>query len=420
MKTKFLLSSTLALCSVAAMAQSSNKAYAITGDGNNDFLWMNIRQIDLKTGTVQKTLFDRKSATYSLTNVETKATTSAAAITDGNVYMNAAFPTGTFVAAAAYDNRSGKLFFMPMRHNELRWVDVNSNDATPHFYSLPSDALVKTNDNTDEAKHMTRMVIGANGKGYAISNDGNNVIEFTTGKKITITTLGGLADSELNKGVSIHNKCSSWGGDMVADAFGKLLIVSAMHQVFEVDINSRIATHKGTISGLPANYTSNGVAVDADGGLVVCSANVFEGYYRIKMEDLSATKIEGSDVKYNASDLAGSNLLYQKQADAAKKFDLAKGILASNSQLNFSNKIFPNPVTGSSFTIKLDGAKDGEYYVLIADLTGRAMQNSKVAVLKGQQIVKINVAGRPAKGSYLVTVLDGNKQNVFSDKLLIQ
>ena len=54
MKTKILLFSTFALCSVAAMAQSSNKAYAITGDGNNDFLWMNIRQIDLKTGTVQK------------------------------------------------------------------------------------------------------------------------------------------------------------------------------------------------------------------------------------------------------------------------------------------------------------------------------------------------------------------------------
>ena len=246
------------------------------------------------------------------------------------------------------------------------------------------------------------------------------MVEFTTGKKITVTTLGGLVDNELNKGVSIHNKCSSWGGDMVADAFGKFLIVSAMHQVFEIDINSRIATHKGAISGLPANYTTNGIAVDADGELVVCSANVFDGYYRVNMAKLTAAKIEGSDTKYNASDLAGSNLLYQKQADAAKKFDLGKSLLPSNTLPSNSNKMFPNPLNGSSFTIKLDGAADGIYQVLITDIAGRALQSSKVAVVKGQPIVKVNVTGKPAKGSYLVNVMNANNQNIFTDKLLIQ
>jgi hypothetical protein len=35
-------------------------------------------------------------------------------------------------------------------------------------------------------------------------------------KKLEITQLGSLVDDPSNGGVSIHNRCSSWGGDMIA------------------------------------------------------------------------------------------------------------------------------------------------------------------------------------------------------------
>ena len=55
MRAKILLSTAFALAAFNGFAQkTSNKAFAITGDGNIDYLWMNIRQVDLGTGKVDK------------------------------------------------------------------------------------------------------------------------------------------------------------------------------------------------------------------------------------------------------------------------------------------------------------------------------------------------------------------------------
>ncbi|MEI9956836.1 MAG: hypothetical protein WDM90_11155 [Ferruginibacter sp.] len=52
----------------------------------------------------------------------------------------------------------------------------------PNFYQEKT-TLLNTNDLADEANHITRMDIAADGNGYAITNDGNHLIRFTTGKK---------------------------------------------------------------------------------------------------------------------------------------------------------------------------------------------------------------------------------------------
>jgi len=293
MNYKLLLTSAFIVSATIATAQDANKAFAITGDGNQDYMWMNIRQVDLGTGQVGKTIFQRSKTSYVLTDVNTKISTTESA-NNGDVFQSREYPTGSLVAAAAYDNRNNKLFFTPMRVGELRWVDLDIKNETPKFYTTTSPAL-DFGASLDEANHITRMVIAANGNGYAITNDGNHLIHFTTGKKPIITDLGNLIDNEKNNGISIHNKCTSWGGDMLADAYGKLYVISANRHVFVVDVESRIATHKGIINGLPANYTTNAAAVDADGDIVVSSANVFEGYFKVKLADLNATMIEGSD-----------------------------------------------------------------------------------------------------------------------------
>jgi hypothetical protein len=82
--------------------------------------------------------------------------------------------------------------------------------------------------------------------------------------------------------MSIHNKCSSWGGDMIADAFGKLYVISASHAVYVIDINTRIATYKGNIQGLPAGYTTNAAAVNDEGEIVLASANLFDDTTKCK------------------------------------------------------------------------------------------------------------------------------------------
>lgn len=419
MKSKFLLSASLAVTAFSATAQQSNKAWAITGDGNKDFMWMNVRQVNLSTGTVEKTIFQRNKTNFTITDAASKKTVDQTAFADNNIYNASAYPTATMVAGAAYDKRSNRLYFIPMRMGELRWIDLDSKAGALKFYSMSSPELKVSPTAVDEANHITRMVIAADGNGYAITNDGNSLIKFTTGRKPVVSNLGNLVDDDKNSGLSIHNKCSSWGGDMVADAFGKLYVISATHNVFVVDIKTRIATFRGSITGLPANYTTNGAAVDADGNIVVSSANAFEGYFRLKLSDLAATKIEGSDVVYNASDLANGNLLLQKEADEANNFaSITK--MPVMADMSADSKIYPNPVTTSSFKVLFDGKTEGAHTIIVTDIAGRGIVSQKTNLVKGQQTETVTLSRKPTKGTYMVKVLNDKQQVIMTEKMIIQ
>lgn len=413
MNNKILLAAAMIAGSISASAQQSRPTFAITGDGNNDFQWMNIRQVDLNTGQVVKTLFERNTTPFAITDINTKTTLDNRSVISNNFYSAPEYPTGTFVAAAAYDQRSNKLFFTPMRNASLRWMDMNNGEADAKFYTMPIPGI--NYDAADEASNITRMVIGADGIGYALSNDGNHFYSFTTGRKPVITSLGNIIDAESNKGISIHNRCTSWGGDMIADAYGKLYVISASHNVFMIDVNTRIATHMGNIQGLPGAYTTNAAAVNDKGEIVVASANMFDGYYTFKINDLNAVKMEGSDVKYNASDFANSNLLFQKEAGSITNTTPLPTI-----NTTADSKVFPNPVVGSSFNVLFDNQKEGNYTIVLSDLTGRTMLTRTVNVTKGTQTEKIGINGRMSKGVYFVKVLDASKAIVINEKIVLQ
>jgi len=421
MNFKILLSAPFIVSSFSALAQDA-KTFAITSDGVGNFAWMNIRQVDISNGKITQDVYQRDKTAYVLIDAASKQPVANQTFKFDNngvtsvVQMQDA-PTLTMVAAAAYDKRHDKLFFTPMRIGELRWLDVSAQGA-PKFYTEKTQLLNTANLN-DEANHITRMDIAADGNGYAITNDGNHLIRFTTGKKTVVTDLGNLVDAEDNKsGISIHNKCSSWGGDMVADAYGKLYVISANHQVFKVDIDTRITTYIGAITGLPANYTTNGAAVDADDNIVVSSANGFEGFYKFKMADLAAVKIEGSDKNYSASDLANGNLLYQKEADAKRNFDVPS--IAPVAPINTDARIFPNPVTAGEFRVLFDGQKAGQYTVALTDLSGRAVMSKVISVTTKLQTETVQVAKTIAKGMYLVKVTDASNQMVFTERIVVQ
>ena len=317
MKLKFLLSLFIYI-SLSSFAQKGNKAFAIMGSGNGDFLWMNIRQIDLSTGNVTKNIFENGITGFEMRNALTGEEMLLKDELNARQTTLPQYPTATMVAAAAYDQKHDKLFFTPMFLNELRWADLSARGDRPKFYTLHSQIL-NLEKVTDEANNFTRMTIAADGNGYMLNNDGNHLIKFTTGKKIIITELGSLTDASSNNHISVHNKCSSWGGDMVADALGNLYLFTANKNVFKINIETKIATHIGSITGLSGVYTLNGAAVDNDDNVIVSSANSLEGYYRVNMKDLSATKLNTTGKIYNASDLASGNLLFQKEADQARK-----------------------------------------------------------------------------------------------------
>jgi Secretion system C-terminal sorting domain len=399
MNRSLLLATALTCTSYFSVAQQATKTYAITGDGNTGYAWRNIREVNLNTGQTTKTILD-------------------ASLTQKNTATN--LPSEGMVAAAAFDRYQNKLFFAPMKLAELRWIDIDSKNNNEAYKSIKNNVLSNLNLN-DEANHITRMDIAANGNGYALTNDANHLIQFTTGPKVTITNLGSVIDAAENKDVSIHNKCTSWGGDMVADAFGKLYIISANHHVFELNIETRIAKHVGMITGLPNNFSTNGAAVNDEGNIVVSSANSFEGYYQFKMKDFAATKIEGSDKTYNASDLANGNLLYQKEADAANEFSMLVEYKNSQSLYQYgSGHVFPNPIASKEFKVFFENQNSGLYNIVLSDLSGRVVMNKVVNVSGKNQIETVQIKSIVGKGIYFVKAIDAAKNVVFTEKVSIQ
>ena len=405
MNIKFLLSAFLVASAFASVAQDGNKAYAITGKSGNSFNWTDIREIDLSSGKVLSTVFEDGVSKYSFTNTNREQSKS-----------NIASPTSSMVAAAAYDKKHGKLFFAPMRNGELNWLDLSSNSGIAKFYT-EGKFLVGNLNAEDEANNFTRMVINSDGNGYAITNDANHLVQFTTGKKTIIKDLGNLVDDDSNHGISVHNKCSSWGGDIVADAYGKLYLFTASHNVFKVDIISRIATFVGTITGLSGTYTVNGAAVDNSDNVVIGSANSFDGFYKVNMKDLSAVKLQTPGQIINASDLANSNLLYSSQL----KNTLGSALLPHTEILgNETISVYPNPVNGNDFKITFDKNSAGIFNMAITDVQGRVVMNKQIYLKSTNQVEPIHLPSKPAAGIYLLKITDSNKKTVFADKLVIE
>lgn len=408
MNCKLLLSAAFISASLMATAQDGAKSYAITGKANNTFFWADIKQIDLATGKVVKTLFEAEKTTFKTTTLDNS----------GEAYRQPnQNPTAFGVAACAMDVRHNRLYFAPMHFSDISYLDLGKTEAT--FTTVKRNVISKPFQAgyQPEETQITRMVIAADGNGYALTNDAQHLIRFTTGKRVVVEDLGGILDAAENKGISIHNKCTSWGGDMVADAFGKLVVISANHNVFSIDVTTRVATHLGYINGLPAHYSTNGAAVNEDGDMVVSSANVFEALYKINMKSLTATRIESTDAPFNASDLANGNLLNQKEAAAITRFDLTKPAPFAAAA---EGKVFPNPIIGNEFRIAFDGQKAGVYTVVLADLAGRVLQSNVINNTSSAQVHTIRLSKKQTPGMYLVKVLDAARQQVLSEKIVIE
>jgi len=208
-------------------AQKKNIAFAISSNGQPGSTWTVLKKIDLSNGN-----------------------------TIGELYK---LNEGELSAACAYDQKNNRLYFSPIFKNELRYIDLKDGSM-----KVSSAKIIEVADPFHETKHITRMVISFNGNGYALSNDGKNLVEFNTGKKTGFQNLGSLTDDASNKQYSIFDK-PSWGGDLFADDEGKLYLISAQKRVFKIDPSTRIATFKGIVNGISGNYSTNGAGVDEEG-----------------------------------------------------------------------------------------------------------------------------------------------------------
>ena len=407
------LAGALLLTNFSFSQKADQFAYAVTDVQQQGANWNFLRKIDLKTGQYSDVLLNGADASLLAYNSATKKQFDAPLndVRFGTA-VNAAFATG--VAALAYDKKNDRLYYTPMFIDQLRYIDLKSMKV---FYLTDQAFTGKPQKSPDQGNIVTRMVIASDGYGYAMTNDATQLIRFSTGKKMEVTDLGTIVDDQANNGISIHNSCSSFGGDIIADDEGNLYVFSARNFVFKVNIKSKVATNLGVIKGLPNGFTVNAAAVSAENKIIVASAMASSSFFTVDHSSLTATPYLIAGTIWQTSDMANSNLL----ATAARTNNTAIDLIADHPTEGSSKvSIFPNPVTNNQFAVQFNELEAGQYTIQVTDVMGRNISQQIVNVGGKTQIQSIRMDPSAARGFYLVKVVDQNKKAVFSTKVLVQ
>lgn len=410
-----LLSGALLTSVFAFSQQSSRIAWATTDVQQQNGNWVYLRQLNMETGQFSDILLNGIADNQVVYDAATKKPLDVIdpKIADRGYNPRPAFNSG--VAALALDKKNNRLWFTPMFIDQLRYIDLK----TMKVYYVTDNALTGiTQKSSDQGNIVTRMVIASDGKGYAMTNDATHLIQFTTGKNITITDMGSMVDDQANKGISIHNSCSSFGGDIIADDDGNLFVFSARNHVFKINTETKVATHLGSVSGLPANFTINGAAVTADNKVIVASAMESGSYFYVDMKSLVSSPYTIQGTVWHSSDLASANLL----ASGKKGGSVATDVIGKNTQLPGSDKIsiYPNPVTNNQFAIQFTQMDAGNYTVIVTDVMGRQVIQQQVNLGGDNQTQLIKFTSATSRGVYLVKVMDQASKAVYSSKVVLQ
>lgn len=409
-----LLMGTVILTS-SALGQSDRFTYAITDVNKDGANWSFLRKLNLVDGHFSDVLLNGADATQVAYDAATKKQITTFTTEVNRGFSNQpAFSTG--VAAMAYDRRNNRLWYTPMFIDQLRYIDLKSMKV---YYVTDQGFTGSAQKNADQGNIITRMTIAGDGNGYALTNDGASLVRFSTGKKMTVTNLGMLVDDPAGKGgVSIHSSCTSFGGDMIADNEGNLYVFSARNHVFKVNIETKVATHVGTVSGLPANFTTNGAAVTVENQILISSAVDAKSFYVVDPATWTATSYAAADA-WRSSDLANSNILNTSKPTAASELPALRPMPVQNNAKQLV-QVFPNPVVNNQFAIQFNSLEAGVYTVQVTDVMGRQVIQRIVNVQGEDQIETIRLNPASARGFYLVTILGKENKSVSTTKLVVQ
>jgi len=486
MKQRILLPLVMILFITALQAQKKEQqkvtGYAITAMDKGGRSWKEVRLVDLSTGADLKTIYNSSNdvevlnartgkpvvkkdglpaKTITTTGVQKKIVNLDAELADkkdkeviyykkdnnvvrlktdvnGQVVYHYVYrdnissdkPFSTNSAAMAYDKKHERLYYTPMGINQLRYIDLKSNK----IYYFEDENFGKVNGPGDACNQITRMVMASDGNGYALTNDGNNLIRFTTGKNPEITELGAVSDEDPAAKVSVHSR-NGYGGDMVADASGNLYLITANRNVFKISIESRSAKYLGAIKGLPSGFSTNGAMVEEGSKVLIASSESTVGYFRFDLNTLESEKVSNSGDVFNASDLANGTLAFEKKKKDRKNKDEEERPVAPVVAEEKTTKggtpvetaqvdgilVYPNPASTSSIVkISFDSQPQGRYQVQLFDLAGKMISTQEVNVQNRLQVAELKLPTALSGGTYFVKIFnEANRINSIS-KLIVQ
>lgn len=179
----------------------------------------------------------------------------------------------TYASAIAYDKNTNRIYFVNNYTNalqDLSYIDLNASPVCARrFVGYPLET------NLSSGYNINRMSFCSDGYGYAITQNGRDLIRFSinaaTGAP-DIVRLGALANDVNNGSNNILNES---GGDIFGDGSGNLYLIANSSKLYKINPNSRVATFLGSVNPFPG--TSNSMAVDPAGNVFIGGAyrNVF-------------------------------------------------------------------------------------------------------------------------------------------------
>lgn len=409
---KKFLPVTIVLCvlTVANAFSQSGKFFAVTGDQFGSVNWIVFRQFNLNDATKIKTIYVPAETNEVVYDALTASplNNNSAAVTNTNPSACGCL-NSRMVAAIAYDEVDNRLYYTTMMGNQLRYLDLNEDK--PKSYAVTTQPLKNFPNQPGEASNITRMCFAANGFGYALTNDNQHLIQFSTQKRGDIKDLGNLIDAKTNGSNSIKTQIKSWGGDMIADANGSLYLFTMQKGIFKINPVTKIATYLGTIKNMADDYTINAAMAVGGANVVVASSTNTSAYYKVDLTTLQATALNTGNAKvYNVSDFANATLAF----DDNKKVSAVSAKTLDAVAVN----IYPNPVTAHNFYVQLSNFTKGKYTIEISQLQGKKILQHAVNT-SGSQTEKIDLPAGVAAGAYLIKIMNGKGESVYNDKIIV-
>ncbi len=403
----------------SVVAQQNDRYFSVTGEQFGSTNWTVFRENYTDGKTPVKTLYipsSGKEIVYDalsgkqITNDNTApvATAPALASPATTAVQNCGCLNNNMVAAIAFDAKNNRLYYTQMAGNQLRYF--NLNETTLKSYAVTTQLLKNFSNNPGEASVITRMCIASDNYGYALTNDNEHLIRFSTDGKNTITDLGKLVDANSNKENSVTTQFKSWGGDLIADANGNLYLFAIQRGVYKINPNTRLATFLGQIKNIPDDYTVNAAMAEGDENVIVGSSTQTTNYYRVNLNTLNATVLnKNTDQVYNVSDFANSHFAFEKNQNVSNA--VAKTLVTN------SINIYPNPVSKTKLNIQFTNFTPGKYVIQLGSDEGKTLIQKNVNIA-GSQTESLTVSAISA-GTYLLTIINEKGENISTNKVAI-
>jgi len=253
---------------------------AINTSGSSG-VYNNIRTVSTENGTGGTTIF--AGPTGPCYNAVTGASLAA-----GSVLTN--------VAALGYDKNSNRIYFVNNVSSpaaDLCYIDLSASPvAAKRFVGYPLET------NTTSGYNINRMTFAADGYGYAVTSNAQDLIRFSinasTGLPV-INRLGSLVNDAIN---GSNNVLTEGGGDIFSDGAGKLYLVVNSGKMYRINPATNVATYLGTMNPVPSGSTTS-VATDTAGNIYIGGS--YQNVYKVNLATMSAASITSDTANVWAS-----------------------------------------------------------------------------------------------------------------------